>query len=101
MEYSDYLEGFCAISEIRDQFDFFFFFFFNNYDTWLLSVREKLFSLCKISTEPIRYSLASLYGLLWSYAYMTFSDMAIDDIYSKILDSFAYLMDLYKEGTEV
>ena len=32
---------------------------------------------------------------------MTFSDMAIDDIYSKILDSFAYLMDLYKEGTEV
>ena len=101
MEYSDYLEGFCAISEISGQFDFLGYNHFSNYDTWLLSVREKLFSLCKISTEPIRYSLASLYGLLWSYAYMTFSDMAIDDIYSKILDSFAYLMDLYKEGTEV
>ena len=100
MEYSDCLEGFCSISEIRGQFDFFSHNQFNNYDTWLLSVRERLFSLCKISTEPIRYSLASLYGLLWSYAYLTFSDMALDDMDSKILDSFDSLLDFYKEGIE-
>ena len=101
MEYNDYLEGFCSISEIRGQFDFFSHNQFNDYDTWLPSVREKFFSLCKISTEPIRYSLASLYGLLWSYTYLTFSDMALDDMNLKILDSFACLMDLYKEGTEI
>ena len=100
MEYSDCLEGFCSISEIRGQFEFFRCATFCDRDAWLLSVRERLFSLCKISTEPIRYSLASLYGLLWSYAYLTFSDMALDDMDSKILDSFAYLMDLYKEGIE-
>ena len=100
MEYNDYLYGFCALSEIRGQFDFFSHNQFNNYDTWLLSVRERLFSLCKISTEPIRYSLASLYGLLWSYAYLTFSDMALDDMDSKILDSFDSLLDFYKEGIE-
>lgn len=101
MEYNDYLRGFCALSEIRGQFDFFSHNQFNDYDAWLLSVREKFFSLCKISTEPIRYSLASLYGLLWSYTYLTFSDMALDDMDSKIFDSFACLMDFYKEGTEV
>ena len=100
MEYSDCLEGFCSISEIRGQFEFFRCATFCDRDAWLLSVRERLFSLCKISTEPIRYSLASLYGMLWSYAYMTFSDMALDDMDSKILDSFACLMDLYKEGIE-
>lgn len=101
MEYNDCLEGFCFISEIRGQFDFFSHNQFNDYDAWLLSIRERLFYLCKISAEPVRYRLASLYGLLWSYAYMTFSDMALDDIESKILDSFDSLLDFYKEGTEV
>ena len=46
MEYHDYFKGFSSISEIRGQFDFFSHNQFNNYDTWLLSVRERLFSLC-------------------------------------------------------
>lgn len=100
MEYSDCLEGFCSISEIRGQFEFFRCATFCDRDAWLLSVREKFFSLCKISTEPIRYSLASLYGLLWSYTYLTFSDMALDDIELKIFDGFTCLMDLYKEGID-
>lgn len=101
MEYNDYLKGFCDLSEIRGQFDFFSHNQFNDYDAWLLSIRERLFYLCKISTEPVRYRLASLYGMLWSYTYLTFSDMALDDMDSKILDGFACLMDFYKEGTEV
>ena len=100
MEYSDCLEGFCSISEIRGQFEFFRCATFCDRDAWLLSVRERLFSLCRISTEPIRCRLASLYGMIWSYTYMTFSDMALDDIESKILDSFDSLLDFYKEGIE-
>ena len=100
MEYSDCLEGFCSISEIRGQFEFFRCATFCDRDAWLLSVRERLFSLCRISTEPIRCSLASLYGMTWSYTYMPFSDMALDDIELKIFDGFACLMDLYKEGID-
>ena len=100
MEYHDYFKGFCVLSEIRGQFEFFRCATFCDRDAWLLSVRERLFSLCRISTEPIRCRLASLYGMIWSYTYMTFSDMALDDIELKIFDGFACLMDLYKEGIE-
>ena len=100
MEYHDYFKGFSSISEIRGQFEFFRCATFCDRDAWLLSIKERLFSLCRISTEPIRCRLASLYGMIWSYTYMTFSDMALDDIELKIFDGFACLMDLYKEGID-
>ena len=100
MEYSDCLEGFCSISEIRGQFEFFRCATFCDRDSWLLSIKKRLLVLCINCTESVRFKLSSLYGLLLSYTYMTFSDMALDDIESKILDSFDSLMDLYKEGIE-
>ena len=100
MEYSDCLKGFCSISEIRGQFEFFRCATFYDRDDWLLSIKKRLLVLCINCTESVRFKLSSLYGLLLSYTYMTFSDMALDDIETKILDSFDSLLDLYKEGIE-
>ena len=98
MEYNDYFKGFSSISEIRGQFEFFRCATFCDRDAWLLSIKERLFSLCINCTESVKFKLSSLYGLLLSYTYTTFSDMALDDIESKILDSFDSLLDFYKEG---
>lgn len=101
MEYNDYLKGFCALSEIRGQFEFFRCETFCDRDSWLLYIKKRLLSLCINCTESVKFKLSSLYGLLLSYTYMTFSDMALDDIESKILDSFDSLLDFYKEGIDV
>ena len=100
MEYNDYLKGFCVLSEIRGQFEFFRCATFCDRDAWLLYIKKWLLSLCTNCTESVKFKLSSLYGLLLSYTYMTFSDMALDDIELKIFDGFACLMDLYKEGIE-
>ena len=101
MEYNDYLKGFCVLSEIRGQFEFFRCATFCDRDAWLLYIKKWLLSLCTNCTESVKFKLSSLYGLLLSYTYVTFSDMALDDIESKILDSFDSLLDFYKEGTEI
>ena len=100
MEYNDYLKGFCVLSEIRGQFEFFRCATFCDRDAWLLYIKKWLLSLCTNCTESVKFKLSSLYGLLVSYAYVTFSDMALDDIELKIFDGFACLMDLYKEGID-